>query len=163
MPPKPPMRCAIGGRTGLRVRPASERIGATVGSSARRSASCRASLVPPRIRMRNGLGIDSISRAHPDADALAHAHRRRRRRARRSLSCRSAASRASPLHHRRRAPPCFDRKSRGRDAGLALTLRERHRTDFGAARARHMRPRLGRSLSLWRRLGARGACASRKK
>src|SRR5713101_2944572 len=54
-PPKPPTRTGTGCGTGARVRPASESITSRSLRGASRSASCRASVVPPRMRMRMSL------------------------------------------------------------------------------------------------------------
>src|SRR5258708_37518996 len=51
-PPKPPARTGTGGIAGAAVRPASESVTARSRRLARRSASCRASIVPPRMRTR---------------------------------------------------------------------------------------------------------------
>src|SRR5215471_12508942 len=52
VPPKPPLRTGTGCATGLAVRPASDRITARSRRAARRWAKRRASVVPPRMRMR---------------------------------------------------------------------------------------------------------------
>src|SRR5216684_3193926 len=54
-PPKPPTRTGTGCGTGARVRPASESLTSRSRRGASRSASCRASVVPPRMRMRMSL------------------------------------------------------------------------------------------------------------
>src|SRR5258708_21868772 len=51
-PPKPPTRTGTGGMAGAAVRPASESVTARSRRLAMRSASCRASIVPPRMRTR---------------------------------------------------------------------------------------------------------------
>src|SRR5258708_22195858 len=51
-PPKPPTRTGTGGNAGAVVRPASETVTARSARLARLSASCRASVVPPRMRTR---------------------------------------------------------------------------------------------------------------
>src|SRR5580704_3100625 len=60
-PPKPPIRTGAGCAAGLAVRPASDSVAARSRRSARRSASRRASVVPPRIRMRRMSRPDVIA------------------------------------------------------------------------------------------------------
>src|ERR1700731_5073159 len=51
-PPKPPTRTGTGCAAGEAVRPASDSVTSRPARPARRPANCRASAVPPRIRMR---------------------------------------------------------------------------------------------------------------
>src|SRR6202522_2465898 len=51
IPPKPPRRTGTGCARGESVRPASDKVTATSVRAARSCASCRASVVPPRIRI----------------------------------------------------------------------------------------------------------------
>src|SRR5580704_15157453 len=60
-PPKPPIRTGTGCAAGFAVRPASDSITARSRRSARRSASRRASVVPPRMRMRRMSRPDVIA------------------------------------------------------------------------------------------------------
>src|SRR5215470_12353741 len=64
-PPKPPMRTGTGWAAGVAVRPASDSVSATSARPRRRSASRRASSVPPRIRTRCMAFADQ--RAHESA------------------------------------------------------------------------------------------------
>src|SRR5882724_5641567 len=60
-PPKPPLRTGTGCATGLAVRPASDSVTARSGRAASRSARCRASVVPPRMRMRRMSRLDVVA------------------------------------------------------------------------------------------------------
>src|SRR5262249_8822804 len=61
-PPNPPARTGTACAAGAVVRPASETVTATSARSARRSARRRASVVPPRMRMRRMSFGDSLAR-----------------------------------------------------------------------------------------------------
>src|ERR1700733_5093773 len=52
VPPKPPTRTGTGCAAGIAVRPASDSVMSRPARPARRPANCRASAVPPRMRMR---------------------------------------------------------------------------------------------------------------
>src|SRR6516162_3004682 len=65
MPPKPPMRTGTGCATGVTVLPASESVTVRPARGARRPASCRASVVPPRMRIR----MSSVDPGSPESAA----------------------------------------------------------------------------------------------
>src|SRR5580700_1653204 len=63
-PPKPPTRIGTGCAAGVAVRPASDSVISRPARPARRPANCRASAVPPRMRMR-AMSVSKTPR--PDA------------------------------------------------------------------------------------------------
>src|SRR5262249_8541215 len=66
-PPKPPTRTGTGCGTGLLVRPASDRRTSRSRRGANRSVNCRASVVPPRMRMRESFPMALSSPITPAA------------------------------------------------------------------------------------------------